>query len=426
MNFKQLWQGIRRYRLRTISAILLASIRSYGWVTTAKKIQMRMRTSKAGVLRKYRLLPEYEPADVSVKVFSRPTVLIVGAIDLPQCKKYRVLQKVEFFKSIGWEAYYTHYLDEPRVISYLQISTAVIFYRIPFGATTEDYLKESSRLGLKTFYDIDDPIFNLAVYRENKNLDHIEANERAHLLRGSGDYREAMEKVDALILSTNYLKELAFSDLKKPAFLWGNLADSATLSMIERIKCGHNSRNAKVVVIGYASGSRAHDEDFNIVSSALVKILDAYEHVELQVIGYASLPQELMRFKERINERPFSGYYRYLEALSQIDINIVPLVSDRFNACKSAIRYIEASVCGVPTIASSIGQFSEIIENGRDGYLADSHESWILTLQQLVENQELRLLMASAANNKVMTHHTISSPDVVDKKLLEQFGLPNE
>lgn len=311
-------------------------------------------------------------------------------------------------------------------MSYLQISTSLIFYRVPDCAEFNDYLEEARRLGVRTFYDIDDPIFSAAVYGENKNLEHIAPGERAHLLASADDYRAAMQKADAQILSTTYLKELASENLMGPTYLWRNLIDSATLSIVQNLDSKLEDRDPIRVVIGYSSGSRAHDEDFRVVAAALETILETYEHVELHVIGYAVMPSELDRFKDRINARPFSGYVNYLQALSQVDINIVPLVDDRFNACKSAIRYFEASLCCVPTIASSVGQFAEAITDGHDGKLAATHESWVNALRTCIDSREVRLGMGEAARKSVMEHHRFHSPGVIDQELLQQLALPHE
>ena len=429
MTPKILWQKLSRFKWRTSIATLLANIRMYGWSATIRKVLFRVNLLLDGKYRKStwgRGQDSFEKVSRAADIFVRPTILIVGALDLPQCKKYRVSQKVEFLQSIGWDCYYTHYNDVPRAISYLQISTALIFYRVPNCAQFREYLEESARLGIKTFYDIDDPIFNTAVYAENKNLEHIEPHERAHLLASAEDYRGAMKAVDALILSTSYLQALAQNDFGGRTYLWRNLADAATISIAENTRCERTGDDLTKVIVGYASGSRAHDEDFNIAATGVAKILELYEHVELQVIGYAVMPPVLERFKERINTRPFSGYAKYFETLSQIDINIVPLVDDRFNACKSAIRYIEASLCSVPTVASSVGQFAEIVDDGLDGFLATTQETWVSALGQLIENRLLREEMGETARRKIMAHHTVSCPDVIGRELLEQLALSNE
>jgi O-antigen biosynthesis protein len=429
MNPRIFWSRVKRVAWRSHVAKIFASIRLYGWAATARKTIHR---GKNFLNRRYRK-PAWgrehkslESVSIAAAVFGRPTVLIVGSLDLPQCKKYRVSQKVEYFRSIGWDCYISEYADVYRCINYLQISTALIFYRVPNCAHFKQYLEEARRLGIKTFYDIDDPIFNLEVYSENSNLEHIGSHEREHLLSDAVNYRDAMLQTDARILSTTYLKELAASELGGPTYLWRNLVDAATLSIVQSVGSVPVVRNPDKVVIGYASGSRAHDEDFRVVATALETILDSYEHVEFHVIGYALMPQELSRFKDRINVRPFTGYLKYLEALSQVDINVVPLVDDRFNACKSAIRYLEAALCRVPTIASAVGQFAEIITDGRDGKLAATHESWVSALRSCIDSPELRFGMGEAARSNVIEQHSFHSPGAIDPELLQQFELPNE
>ena len=291
---------------------------------------------------------------------------------------------------------------------------------------TAPSLDEAKRLGIKTYYDIDDPIFNLSVYSDNTNLKHLDRNERTQLLSDAVRYREAMTKVDALILSTNYLKTLAASEFGKPVFLWRNLADSSTLSMIKECRIARDDNQTDSLVIGYASGSRAHDEDFSIVSKALCKILSQNEQVSLRLLGHAVIPPELEIFEDRIETQPFSGYLQYLQALSQTDISIVPLTKDQFNECKSAIRYIEASLCSVPTIASSVGQFSEIIADGKDGFLAVSTEEWVSKLTTLVDDRNMRHAMGMNSRANVMKHHTITGEGAIDRETLDQFLVPNE
>jgi glycosyltransferase involved in cell wall biosynthesis len=405
-----------------------ANVKLYGWPATLSKIVRRLTVSN-NFYRQYlqgleRL--EIDSVDNGSLLFSRPRILVVGALDLPQCKKYRVLQKVEYFESVGWACSYAHYLDEPRVISNLQISTALIIYRMPSIPLLDDYLYEAKRLGIKTYYDIDDPIFNQSVYSDNTNLKHLDPNERTHLLSDAVLYREAMTKVDALILSTNYLKILAASEFDKPVFLWRNLADSSTLSMVKECRNARDNNQTDSFVIGYASGSRAHDEDFSVVSKVLSTILSLNEHVSLRVLGHVVIPLELQTFENRIESQPFSGYLQYLQALSQTDVSIVPLTKDRFNECKSAIRYIEASLCEVPTIASSVGQFSEIIADGEDGYLADSTEEWVSKLTTLLNDREMRLAMGVKSREKVMMQHTITAEGAVDRETADQFLVSNE
>jgi len=133
-------------------------------------------------------------------------------------------------------------------------------------------------------------------------------------------------------------------------------------------------------VIGYMSGSRAHEADFNTAKSAIVEILEKYDHVELLVVGFAESAKELLtKYRERITIIPFSDYYEYISTYSKIDLNIIPLLINDFNECKSAIRYLESSLLYVPTIVSHVGDFKNIIDHKVNGYFiyTNSQEEWI-------------------------------------------------
>ena len=43
--------------------------------------------------------------------------------------------------------------------------------------------------------------------------------------------------------------------------------------------------------------------------------------------------------------------------ISEVDINLAPLVDSIFNRAKSEIKWIEAALVKVPTVASKIGAF---------------------------------------------------------------------
>ena len=69
--------------------------------------------------------------------------------------------------------------------------------------------------------------------------------------------------------------------------------------------------------------------------------------------------------------------------MMQTDINMVPLVADRFNDCKSAIRFLDAALVGVPTIASRVGDFVNVIAQDRTGIFCEGEYEWVERLGSL-------------------------------------------
>ncbi|MGX6992088.1 glycosyltransferase, partial [Pseudolactococcus reticulitermitis] len=82
-----------------------------------------------------------------------------------------------------------------------------------------------------------------------------------------------------------------------------------------------------------------------------------------------------------------------------------------FNRAKSEIKWLEAALVGVPTIASDIGSFSEAIMNEQTGILA-ADELWYEKLKDLVDNKTKLIDLGNRAKNKVITdYQTMSHKD---------------
>jgi len=161
-------------------------------------------------------------------LFSKPTIAIIADLNLPQCKKYRVLQKVEAFRNAGYSVSFCHWLDQPRAYNIMQCATHYIFYRIPDCKIYNSYILESKRLGGVSFYDIDDPIFDSRVYELNKGLEFISKEEKKSLLNLAPSYASAIAKCDVSIASTPGIKILMEGVSGKPVILWRNLVDAQT------------------------------------------------------------------------------------------------------------------------------------------------------------------------------------------------------
>ena len=398
-----------------LSSVFFRVIRQQGLMTALKKT-WRMLFWDQGVNYLDQAQQWYEQNECSVvtdpaeKLFSLPNILIVGSLDLPQCKKYRVLQKIELLEKIGFNCEVSGFYDIPRVFNNMQLATLVLFYRVPDDDLFRLYLKEAERLKIRTGYDIDDPIFAPDVYAENKNLDMLTKTEKNHLLESATQYRSAMNQCGFVTVSTPGMYELVDSFFERPIYLWRNVLDGETLSIVaEHEQATGNVAKSDHIVITYMSGSRAHDADFATIEHVLSRILADYPNVQLMICGYATVSDVLLPFKDRIKQLPFSGYSGYFKNLAQADICVVPLLLDRFNDCKSAIRFLEAAVLGIPTVASRIGDFRNLIVPGENGFLAESPDEWETALRKLIMNKDLRSKLSESSRRFVMEKQTVDT-----------------
>jgi len=92
--------------------------------------------------------------------------------------------------------------------------------------------------------------------------------------------------------------------------------------------------------------------------------------------------------------------------LANFDINLAPLVSDNpFAQSKSEIKYMEAGLVKVPTVASPTDAFRYAIRPNENGFLAATEEEWVAALSMLVEQEGLRVATGEQAYEDVIERY---------------------
>jgi hypothetical protein len=143
--------------------------------------------------------------------------------------------------------------------------------------------------------------------------------------------------------------------------------------------------------VGYLSGTTTHDDDWRYVEPAVVDVLDRHPEVELWLAGHLPTTPELTRFGDRVRRLPFVPWQELPGMLRDLDVNLAPLEPHgRFNEGKSAIKWLEAALCGTVTVASPTEPFRLAIEPGVNGLLAATTAEWIDTLDRLLSDDLLR------------------------------------
>ena len=101
--------------------------------------------------------------------------------------------------------------------------------------------------------------------------------------------------------------------------------------------------------------------------------------------------------------RAATSLTRLPEEIARFDVNIAPLeVGNVYCEAKSELKYFEAALVGVPTVASPTQPFQNAIVDGVTGFLADDPTSWQRSLEALVSDAGLRSRIGQAALHHVL------------------------
>lgn len=148
------------------------------------------------------------------------------------------------------------------------------------------------------------------------------------------------------------------------------------------------------VRIGWA-GSGHHVDDMEQVINVLKRLKQTYgDKIELVFMGWC--PPQLKGIVE-YHESVAVEKYEYELQMLNLDISIAPLLNSKFNRSKSNLKFLEYSACCLPTIASDVECYSEIVD-GKTGLLVHTQKDWYGALTFLIDNPDKRVDIGIAAN----------------------------
>jgi glycosyltransferase involved in cell wall biosynthesis len=93
--------------------------------------------------------------------------------------------------------------------------------------------------------------------------------------------------------------------------------------------------------------------------------------------------------------------------LSECHIGIMPLPDGEFMRGKCGLKLVQYMACGLPVVASPVGVNPEIVEEGKNGFLAATDDEWFGKLDKLVRHPELRVGLGGAGRAKVAAGYTL-------------------
>lgn len=362
----------------------------------------------------------FHAASAPALLSRRRMIALIGDLNLPQCRKYRVEQLAKFWQAQGVETEYAHYQDVPRCTDILQNATHLMEYRLQTMPVTAMYRYEARRLRLPVLYDLDDPLFSISAYETYENMKAVEPELKAHFISEAPKYLEMMNGADLLTMSTPGLIAHAQLLSPRPVHLRRNFADADTLEGGRRVMEAVAGEGDGCFRVCFASGSRGHEVDFALISDQVAAFLTGADNRRLTILGHFDttlLPEGL---RDRVETHGFSTYTRYLKALARCNVAIMPLTDDAFNRCKSAVRVIDAASVGVPSLVGTVGDMQAMILPGQTGMVLETTRDWGAALDGLGADPDAARAMGQAARADLEARWGgVPEAHIIDPEVLE-------
>lgn len=262
-------------------------------------------------------------------------------------------------------------------------------------------IDEAHELGKKVLFDLDDLVFD---YRDLPVL--MKGTGSRNVIYWAGyvwGVRRIAKRVDGFLCTNEFLGKKLKRSFGKPVGIVPNSLNKKQVEMAEECLSGkkHNG-----FMIGYFSGSPTHRKDLELVEGELLQFLEMHEDVKIRIVGYMELSQRMQEMVQRgrVEILGLVDYLELMKLMSEVDVNIAPLVINDFTNCKSELKFFEAAAVETTTIASPTYAFKKAISDGEDGFLARPGE-WYAKLEYLYQHPEGSQRMAKRARKYALEHY---------------------
>lgn len=344
--------------------------------------------------------------------------------------RYRVLDFIEASKANDVNASWVRADDLAGRSDELAKHDIAIFWRVAWTDDVGDAIACLRRSGCKIVFDVDDLMTEPSLARRNlidgiRTQSLTENGVRGHYER----VRQTMMAADACLATTEelalYMRGVGKTTYVVPNGFNREIHDLSRLALRVRRQEAADG----LIRIGYAGGSRTHQRDFAVCAAAVAQTLRENPHCRLVLFRNNNGPltdpaefPELARLAKQIEWRDAVPLNKLPLEMARFDINLAPLeFGNAYCEAKSELKFFEAALVEVPTIASPTGPFRRAIDHGKTGFLAATADDWLDHLRRLIDDKDLRTTTATAAYRSALARFGPETKALRFGNVLEQL-----
>jgi glycosyltransferase involved in cell wall biosynthesis len=328
-------------------------------------------------------------------------------------QRFRFEQYLSFLKQNDWDCDFSYLISEKadkvfykkghflqkilitlnaffiRLINLMNVSKydLIFIQREAFFTGTTFFEKRFSKSNAKIIFDYDDSIW----------LSNVsDANKKWEWLKNANKTKDIIALSDMIFAGNQYLADYA-KQVNNNIYIIPTTIDTNEYNKIPQT-------NKKQICIGW-SGSITTIQHFEYAIDSFIAIQEKYQDkVCFKVIGDNQYKNERLGITGLAWKKETE-----IEELSSFDIGIMPLPNDEWASGKCGLKGLQYMALEIPTIMSPVGVNNEIIQNGKNGFLAESKKEWIEAISQLIESETLRKELGQNARKTVLEKYSVEA-----------------
>jgi glycosyltransferase involved in cell wall biosynthesis len=326
-------------------------------------------------------------------------------------QRFRIEQFLSHLKTNGWEVTYSyiisekddgifyapgHYFGKFRImikaffhrlkdVKKAKTSDVVFIYREAHMLGTTYFEKQLAKQKTPVVFDFDDSIWIKDTSFGNKNLAWI---------KNPGKTQNICRYADYVIVGNQYLANYA-KQFNPHVHIFPTVINT-DYHKPKPITC-----EKQKICIGW-TGTQPTLKHFETIVPVLEKLYKSYsDKICFRLIvnfpyHCDAIPLEVIQWNKTTE----------IKELLEFDIGIMPLPDNQWTCGKCGFKGLQYMALEIPTIMFPVGVNTEIIQDGKNGYLADNDEQWFKKLSALIESPELRHKLGKAGRQTVIEKYS--------------------
>lgn len=318
--------------------------------------------------------------------------------------RYRARHVAEELRHNGFRASVT-IQDNRKLFSYAGSFSVFVFHRVIYTAQVGAFVKKIKGHGKEIIFETDDLTYDPSFLKYMAGYQNMNRLEKKLYENGLGSELVNDPYVKVATTTTTYLAD-ELRKVGKRVFVVRNKVSQADREFTDHLLRAPKKNDA-LIRMAYFSGTASHNKDFAAIAGPLTTLLGKYQHIRLVLVGPLDTGPEFNTYEDQIERVSFVPWQRHFVELAAMDINLAPLeVGNPFCEAKSELKFFEAGLVKVPTVAAATRTFKEAITDGVDGFVALSKDEWREKLEKLILDPELRCRMGEKARETALMRYT--------------------
>lgn len=322
---------------------------------------------------------------------------VLGLVaDDTACGRYRIIHPFHVLKEHGAQADWVRVASLHEMLQY-----DFIVAQRQYDPNVLDMLEQAMYAGKIVLYEVDDDLHRVLWTSPAYVIYHPTSDENKSV-------KEFISRLYGATVSTEDLHASYFR-FNKNIHVVKNLID---FSLRNWNAMPTTQYKDGTLVVGWAGGT-THQSDLEILDAVAPAILKKYPHVMWGMYTGIDLVKS---FCVRNNLDPSRVHFEeprhfmdYPAGLANFDIQLAPVVSCAFNACKSSLKVLESWAYKTPIVASKVAPYARLMKNGHGGYLAEGPAEWIDAISHLIEDKKHRLDMGQEGFEICYKDHSLDT-----------------